>query len=76
MSIAQRLADYQAPRIGALCKTCSLLEELPESESVALQKALDDPTISNAGLSKILKAEGFSIADTTIRRHRVGECKK
>jgi hypothetical protein len=76
MSIAQRLADYEPPRIGSVCKTCTLLKELPEGESAALQKALDDPTISNAGLMRILRAEGFPLAETTLRRHRVGECKK
>ena len=76
MSIAQRVKDYQPPRIGGICRTCALLADLPKSEAEALQKAQDDPKISNAGLSKILKAEGYEVADSTIRRHRVNECKK
>lgn len=76
MSIAQRIAEYQGPRIGGRCRTCLLIEELPEGESVALRQALDDQRISNAGLANILKAEGHPLAETTIRRHRKGECRR
>lgn len=74
MSIAKRVAEYQGPRLGARCRTCVLLEELPQEEAEALKVALVDPRISNAGLAAILKAEGYSIADSTVRRHRKGEC--
>lgn len=74
MSLSDKLSNYQPPRIGAKCRTCELLKSLPEKERVAFQAALDDPRFSNAGLSKILKDEGHQIAETTLRRHRKGEC--
>lgn len=76
MSIAQRVAEYRSPRIGGRCRTCVLLEELPPEEMQALEVALTDERISNAGLAKILRAEGYPLAETTIRRHRRGECKR
>lgn len=75
MTIAQRVAEYQSPRIGGRCRTCSLIADLPKEESEALIGALADERISNSGLAQILRAEGFPIAETTIRRHRKGECK-
>ena len=76
MSLSDRIADYKPPRIGASCKTCSLLASLPDKEAEALRVALDDPRISNAGLSRILKEEGYQIQETTVRRHRKGECRR
>ena len=75
MSLSKRIAEYTPPKIGSECRTCTLLADLPKDEAAALQQALDDPRISNAGLSRILKAEGYQIADSTVRRHRKGECK-
>jgi hypothetical protein len=75
MSLSKRIAEYKPPKIGGECRTCTLLADLPKDERDALQQALDDPRISNAGLSRILKAEGYQIADSTVRRHRKGECK-
>ena len=76
MSLAKRIAEYEPPKIGGECRTCSLLRSLPKSEAAALQAALDDPRYSNNALSKILKAEGYQAADSTVRRHRKGECKR
>lgn len=76
MSLSERIAEYKPGRVGATCRTCSLLEALPEGEAKALIDALDDPRFSNAGLAKILKDEGYSMAESTVRRHRRGECKR
>lgn len=76
MSLSDRIAEYQPPRIGAACKTCSLLASLSDKEAAALRVALDDPRISNAGLARILKEEGYQIQETTVRRHRRGECRR
>ena len=74
MSLSKRLAEYQPPKVGGYCRTCQLLNDLPKDEAESLRKALADPRISNAGLSRILKDEGYNIADSTVRRHRKGEC--
>lgn len=75
MSLAKRLSEYEPPKIGGQCRTCALLKSLPKGEADALAAALADPRYSNSSLSKILKAEGYQIADSTVRRHRKGECK-
>ena len=76
MSLSERIAGYKPARIGGSCSTCKLIESLPEADSKALVNALADPRFSTAGLSKILKDEGYSLASSTIGRHRRGECQK
>lgn len=76
MSLSDRIAEYKPPRIGGSCKMCSLLVSLPEKDSAALRGAVDDARISNAGLARILKEEGFQIQETTVRRHRKSECRR
>lgn len=76
MSLSDRIAEYQPPHIGGACKMCSLLLELPEKDSAALRVAVDDARISNAGLARILRAEGFQIQETSVRRHRKSECRR
>lgn len=76
MSLSERIAEYKPGKVGATCRTCSLLASLPEGEAKALMDALADPRFSNAGLAKILKDEGYSMAESTVRRHRRGECKR
>lgn len=75
MSLSQRIADYKPARVGGSCRTCELLRSLPDADADALRDALADPKFSNAGLAKILRGEGYSVADTTVGRHRRGECK-
>jgi hypothetical protein len=74
MSLSERLAEYEKPLIGGRCTVCNLLDQLPEGEAKSLAEALADPKFSNAGLSRILKAEGYPIGDSTIGRHRRSEC--
>lgn len=74
MSLSDRLAAYEKPPVGGRCTVCSLLDQLPEDEAKALNDALADPAFSNAGLSRVLKEEGYRIGDSTIGRHRRQEC--
>jgi hypothetical protein len=76
MSLSKRIAEYEPPVIGGVCRTCTLLKTLPKGEAEALQSALDDERISNASLSRILKEEGFTIGESTVRRHRKNECRR
>ena len=76
MSISKRVAEYVPARIGGSCSTCKLIDSLPEADSKAFVAALADPRFSTAGLSKILRDEGYSIASSTLGRHRRGECQK
>lgn len=76
MSLSDRIAEYKPPRIGGACKVCVILETVPEKDASALLVALDDVRISNAGLARILRDEGFQIQETTVRRHRRSECRR
>lgn len=76
MSIAERLAQYQKPLVGGKCTVCHLLRTLPEDEAESLNAAFADPMFSNTGLSRILKAEGYSIGYSTVGRHRRAECRR
>lgn len=75
MSLADRFAAYEKPGPGAKCVTCHLEETLPPKERDALMTALADSSISNAGISQILKSEGHNIGETSVRRHRKGICR-
>lgn len=76
MSLSDRIAEYKPPRIEGSCKVCVILETLPEKDAEALRVAVEDARISNAGLSRILRDEGFQIQETTVRRHRRSECRR
>lgn len=75
MSLAKRIAEYEKPKIGGVCSTCTVINEANDEDKAALIAAMGDPRISNAGLSRILREEGFEIGDSALRRHRKGECK-
>lgn len=75
MSLAKRIAEYEKPKIGGVCSTCTVISEANDEDKAALLAAMDDPRISNAGLSRILREEGYEIGDSALRRHRKGECK-
>lgn len=74
MSLSDRLAAYEKPLVGGRCTVCSLIDSLPEDEAKALSDALADPAFSNAGLSRVLKEEGYQVGGSTLGRHRRQEC--
>lgn len=74
MSIAQRIAEYKPPRLGGKCTVCAVVEQVSKEDAAALKVAFDNPKMSNAGIALILKEEGFKIGESTVRRHRRGEC--
>lgn len=75
MSLSQRLSEYEKPRVGMMCTTCKVIADASPDDRDALLAAMDDPRISNAGISRILREEGYPIGDSAVRRHRKGECK-
>jgi hypothetical protein len=56
------------------CAIRSLLDSLSEADQQILRDNLVDPNISHNALAKGLNELGLVMADTTVRRHRVGEC--
>jgi hypothetical protein len=76
MSLSARIASFEPAVVGGKCRVCETIKGLPEDERAALQGALEDKRISNSALSNILKAEGYEIGESTVRRHRRAECKR
>jgi hypothetical protein len=56
------------------CAIRTLLDSLSEADQQILRDNLVDPNISHNALAKALNEIGLVMADTTVRRHRVGEC--
>ena len=56
------------------CAVRTLLDSLSEADQQILRDNLVNEQISHNALAKALKQLGLNMADTTIRRHRVGEC--
>lgn len=72
-------AALEANRVtvkGPTCSMCALFTVLKADDAKALQAALDDPSFTSRGISRALKAEGHSIADGTVNRHRKADCRR
>lgn len=60
--------------IRATCSVCDLLKSLSEKEVKALEARLSDNKITHTALSRVLRANDYSISDSVIGRHRRGIC--
>jgi len=70
--IAQATADSKK---GPLCAVSRILTEMPELDAADLDTAFGDRSkYSNKAIFTVLRARGFDICQTTIARHRRGEC--
>lgn len=69
----QKPNQYNLPQ-GEKCHTCRLLSELPVEEAEALRQALENKKIKGSALARILKTNGHNVGDTSIARHRRGDC--
>lgn len=58
------------------CKVDLILRELDENDARILTEALAD-TVNwgHSPLARALKARGVDLSDTTIAKHRAGECR-
>jgi hypothetical protein len=58
------------------CKVATVLADLEVKDQKILLEALDDTDKwGHSPLSRALRSKGIQIADTTIARHRAGECR-
>jgi len=65
-----------ASTIGPANHLCALLREkarMPESEA-AIRWALAETSLSPGQVTKLLKTEGISMGDKSVRTHREGTC--
>ena len=75
MSFAKRLEELDPTRGRSTCLTCSILVDLSPADRDAVNAALHDPIITHADLWRIFQAEGYTLTVSSIRRHRVRECR-
>lgn len=75
MSLADALESHRNVHKGPRCQMCMLVKGLPESDRVALVKALADPVYSTASIARALRSEGHDIGRHSVDRHRKQECK-
>jgi hypothetical protein len=66
--------EQQAKRRETDCRVAKIAKSLPESDAADLLKACDDPMTPYLAIVRALKNRGISIADVTIRRHRLKGC--
>lgn len=57
------------------CTVCALEDTLSAGDWTDLQASLADPTIPHTAIYRALKSIGASVGDTTVARHRKGECR-
>lgn len=73
INLGEQIATARA-RKGPPCAFVVIFTNLDEDDSVALQTALDDESIANTTIYRVLTSNGFQVALNTVARHRRGEC--
>lgn len=61
-------------RKGPLCTVARILSEMTELDASDLDTAFRDLKYSNKSILVVLRARGYDVAQTTVARHRRGEC--
>lgn len=56
------------------CRVREIGDNLPAEDKAAFIAAINDESITAPAIERALKKNGFSVAGTTIRRHRRGDC--
>ena len=59
------------PEYSTECGVGKLLKSLPEKESAAVLKAIDNPDTSMTMLARVLEKNGYVINRKTLTRHRL-----
>ncbi len=74
MSLVDLLAEPPDRKRADACRIQQILENLEEADREALRVALDDSRYIAGFIRAQLCEVGIFVADSTIRRHRRGEC--
>lgn len=74
MALATRLAVPVVRRVPR-CTIAVLADSMPDEDLAVFGKALADPTMLATDLARALRAEGYDVGESTIRRHRRGDCR-
>lgn len=70
------LDEIHAQTTGANrpCKLHFICEQLGDEDGPELREALMNEAIPFSAIVRVLKARGISVADVTVRRHRMKAC--
>lgn len=68
--LTEELKALRAPK-PTRHKLARVLEQLDPDENAALQVALTDPTLPSAGIARALRASGYPIGETSVKRYRM-----
>ncbi len=73
-SLLDEIQTENRVRKGPLCTVKLILADLPSEDVDGLNQAMADPEVKTTAIRRALVARGFQIGDTSIARHRKGEC--
>lgn len=76
MSMSDLLKDIIAENAipKTACRVRVIAESLPSGDKDAFMDAVNNENITAPAIERALKKNGYSVASTTIRRHRRLEC--
>ena len=75
MSLAKAFSQGLPLIKGPACSVAATLEQLNDEDKAALETVLADKRWRSTDIAAQLQAEGISISDSTLSRHRRGACK-
>jgi hypothetical protein len=74
VTLADRLNETTVGVHGPRCTICRWLVDLPGGDSRTLAEALHGAYTSKQ-IAQALTAEGYTVSQNTVARHRRGECR-
>ena len=79
MSLSDKLKDAVTEASSKTCKVGTLLETLPPKDVDVLARILSVPEsdparVPNSQIGKILREEGHDVSNSSVDRHRRGDC--
>lgn len=60
----------------SICTVCKLINSLAKPEKEALLARMENPDVSHASISRVLRANGYNITEGTLGRHRKNGCQR
>lgn len=76
MGFAERLQNVTPTPRGGVCFTCTIIKGMSSVDRDAINAAMDNPSFTHADLWRVFKAEGHTLTSSSIRRHRIKECRQ
>jgi hypothetical protein len=74
MTFAESMAAVSPNRRGGVCVVCLIVEKMTPADKLAFSQACVDERITAPMIVDALRAEGFTVNVSSVRRHRRGEC--